>query len=109
MASAELSECDIQKIPLRTQYGYFEFLVMSFGLTNSPASFMDLMNRVFKQYLDIFMIVFMDDILVYFRSEQDHLDYLRIVLQTLIDHNLFAKFNKCEFWLRSVVPWSYHL
>ena len=75
---------------------------MSFGLTNAPASFMDLMNRVFRPYLDMFVIVFIDDILVYSRSEDEHSDHLRTVLQTLRDHKLFAKFSKCEFWLRSV-------
>ena len=79
-------ECDILKTTFRTRYGHFKFLVMSFGLTNAPANFMDLMNRVFKQYLDIFIIVFIDNILVYSRSERDHADHLRTVLQTLRDH-----------------------
>ena len=96
-------ECDISKTTFRTRYGHFKFLDMSFGLTNAPIAFMDLMNRVFKQYLDIFVIVFIDDILVYSRTERDHADHLRIVLQTLRDHQLFDKFSKCEFWLRSVV------
>ncbi len=80
---------------------------MSFKLTNTPIAFMDLMNRVFKQYLDKFVIVFTNDILVYSRSENDHVDHLRIILQTLRDHQLFAKFSKCEFWLRSVAFLSY--
>ena len=75
---------------------------MSFGLTNAPTSFMDFMNHVFKQYLDIFVLVFIDDILVYSRTERDHSDHLIIVLQTLRDHQLFAKFSKCKFWLRSI-------
>lgn len=75
---------------------------MYFGLTNAPAAFMGLMNRVFKLYLDIFIIVFTDDILVYSRSEDDHADHLRIMLQTLIDHQYFTKISKCEFWLSSV-------
>ena len=75
---------------------------MSFGLTNAPAAFMDLMNRVFKQYLDKFVIVFIDDILVYSRNEEDHADHLRMVLQVLWDRKLFAKFDKCDFWLRFV-------
>ena len=75
---------------------------MLFGLTNAPATFMNLMNCVFKQYLDMFVIVFIEDILFYSRTERDHADHLRIVLQTLRDHQLFAKFSKCEFWLRSV-------
>mgnify|MGYP000125134224 FL=1 len=75
---------------------------MSFGLTDAPATFMDLMNRVFKQYLDLFVIVFIDDILIYSRSEEEHATHLRVVLQTLKDCQLFAKFSKCEFWLQSV-------
>ena len=70
---------------------------MSFGLTNAPASFMDLMNIVFKQYLDLFVIVFIDDILIYSRSEEEHASHLRVVLQTLKDRQLFTKFSKCEF------------
>jgi len=75
---------------------------MSFGLTNAPAAFMDLMNRVFKPYLDMFVIVFIDDILIYSRNEEDHASHLRTVLQTLKDKELYAKFSKCEFWLKSV-------
>ncbi|XP_019258898.1 PREDICTED: uncharacterized protein LOC109237094 [Nicotiana attenuata] len=97
-----VKEVDIPKIAFRTRYGHFEFLVMSFGLTNAPAAFMDLMNRVIKPYLDLFVIVFIDDILIYSRSETDHAEHLRIVLQTLQDHRLYAKFSKCEFWLKSV-------
>ena len=75
---------------------------MSFGLTNASTAFMDLMNRVFRPYLDMFVIVFIDDILVYSHSEDEHSDHVRTVLQTLRDHKLFAKFSKCEFWLRFV-------
>ena len=75
---------------------------MLFGLTNAPATFMYLMNRVFKQYLDLFIIVFIDDILIYSRSEEEHASHLRVVLQTLKDRQLFVKFSKCEFWLQSV-------
>ncbi|WMV48982.1 hypothetical protein MTR67_042367 [Solanum verrucosum] len=75
---------------------------MSFGLTNAPAAFIDLMNRVFKPYVDMFIIVFIDDILVYSRNEEDHASHLRIVLQSLKDRDLYAKFSKCEFWLESV-------
>jgi len=78
-------------------------LVMSFGLTNAPTTFMDLMNRVFKIFLDSFVIVFINDILVYSRSREDHGDHLRVVLQTLHQHKLYAKFSKCEFWLESVI------
>ena len=73
-----------------------------FGSTNTPATFMDLMNRVFKPYLDLFVIVYIDDILVYSRSEEDHASHLWIVHQTLRDKELYAKFSKCEFWLKSV-------
>ena len=93
---------DVSKTSFRTRYGHYEFLVMSFGLTNAPAAFMDLMNRVFKPFLDRFVIVFIDDILVYSRSEEEHVEHLRIVLQTLREHQLYAKFSKCEFWLDSV-------
>ena len=75
---------------------------MSFGLTNAPAAFMDLMNRVFRPFLDRFVIVFIDDILIYSRSKADHVRHLRLVLQTLRGHQLYAKFSKCEFWLEEV-------
>ncbi|KAH0633127.1 hypothetical protein KY284_035913 [Solanum tuberosum] len=95
-------DSDLLKKAFRTRYGHYEFVVMSFGLTNAPAAFMDLMNKVFKQYLDLFVIVFIDDILIYSRNEEEHASHLRIVLQTLKDRQLFAKFSKCEFWLQSV-------
>ncbi|KAH0656975.1 hypothetical protein KY285_031857 [Solanum tuberosum] len=98
----KVRECDIPKTAFRTRYGHYEFLVMSFGLTNAPVAFMDLMNGVFKPYLDMFVIVFIDDILIYSRNEEDHASHLRIVLQTLKDKELYAKFSKCEFWLESV-------
>ena len=97
-----IRESDISKTTFRTRYGHYEFLVMSFGLTNAPAAFMDLMNRVFPPYLDKFFIVFIDDILVYSRSELEHERHLGLVLQTLRRHQLYAKFNKCEFWLSRV-------
>ncbi|KAH0720060.1 hypothetical protein KY284_005090 [Solanum tuberosum] len=99
---------DIPKTAFRTRYRHCEFLVMSFGLTNALAAFMNLMNRVFRQYLDMFVIVFIDDILIYSRSENEYMDHLRIVLQVLKDHQVFAKFSKCEFWLRSV-PFLGHI
>ena len=95
-------DSDIPKIAFRSRYGHYEFVVMSFGLINAPAVFMDLMNRLIKHYLDMFVIVFIDDILIHSRNEKDHASHLRIVLKTLKDHQLFAKFSKCEFWLQSV-------
>ena len=95
-------EADISKTAFRTRYGHFEFTVMPFGLTNAPEAFMDLMNRVFQPYLDQFVVVFVDDILIYSQSEVEHEDHLRIILQLLRDHQLYAKFSKCEFWLAEV-------
>ena len=93
---------DVPKTAFKTRYGHYEFLVMPFGLTNAPAAFMDLMNRVFGPYLDKFVIVFIDDILVYSSSKEEHAEHLRIVLQTLREHQLYAKFSKCQFWLDRV-------
>ncbi|GJT40227.1 reverse transcriptase domain-containing protein [Tanacetum coccineum] len=95
-------EDDIPKTAFRTRYGHFEFTVMPFGLTNAPAIFMDLMNRVCKPYLDKFVIVFIDDILIYSKSEKDHEHHLRTILDLLKKEKLFAKFSKCEFWLKEV-------
>ena len=92
-------EGDIPKTAFRTRYGHYEFVVMPFGLTNAPAVFMDLMNRVCRPYLDQFVIVFIDDILVYSRSEEEHSQHLQKVLQTLRTEKLYAKFSKCEFWI----------
>jgi hypothetical protein len=77
-------------------------LVVPFGLTNTPAIFINLMNNIFMSYLDKFVIVFIDDILLYFKDEAEHVNHLRIVLQTLREHQLYAKFSKCEFWLDKV-------
>ena len=93
---------DVHKTAFRTRYGHFEFLVMPFGLTNAPAAFMDLMNRVCKLYLDKFVIVFIDDILIYSKSQADHEKHLRCILKLLNQEKLYAKFSKCEFWLREV-------
>ena len=93
---------DVYKIAFYNRYGYYEFLVMPFGLTNAPAAFMDLMNRVLRPILDQFVIVFIDDVLIYSRSEEEHEQHLRLVLQTLREHQLYAKFSKCEFWLEQV-------
>ncbi|KAA0067840.1 retrotransposon protein, putative, Ty3-gypsy subclass [Cucumis melo var. makuwa] len=90
----KVRESDIAKTSFRTRYGHYEFRVMPFGLTNAPAVFMDLMNRIFHQYLDQFVIVFIDDILVYSVDKESHEEHLRIVLQTLRDKQLYAKFNK---------------
>ncbi|GJY08973.1 putative nucleotidyltransferase, ribonuclease H [Tanacetum coccineum] len=95
-------EDDIPKTAFRTRYGHFEFTVMPFGLTNAPAIFMDLMNRVCRPYLDTFVIVFIDDILVYSRTQEEHVEHLRLVLELLKKEKLYAKFSKCEFWLREV-------
>ena len=97
-----IRESDIPKTTFRTRYGHYEFLVMSFKLTIAPAAFIDLMNRVFRPYLDRFVTVFIDDILVYSRSELEYETHLGLVLQTLRQHQLYAKFNKCEFWLSRV-------
>ncbi|GJT57245.1 retrovirus-related pol polyprotein from transposon TNT 1-94 [Tanacetum coccineum] len=95
-------EDDIPKTAFRTRYGHFEFTVMPFGLTNAPAIFMDLMNRVCRPYLDKFVIVFIDDILIYSKTQEEHVEHLRLVLELLKKEKLYAKFSKCEFWLREV-------
>ncbi|GJX95084.1 putative reverse transcriptase domain-containing protein [Tanacetum coccineum] len=95
-------EDDIPKTAFRTRYGHFEFTVMPFGLTNAPAVFMDLMNRVCRPYLDKFVIVFIDDILIYSKTQEEHVDHLRLVLELLRKEKLYAKFSMCEFWLREV-------
>ena len=97
-----VKEVDVPKTAFRTRYGHYEFLVMLFGLTNAPATFMDLMNRVFHLYLDQFFVVFIDDILVYSKDAQEHEHHLRIVLQTLRENQLFSKLSKCDFWLKEV-------
>ncbi|GKB97344.1 putative reverse transcriptase domain-containing protein [Tanacetum coccineum] len=95
-------EDDIPKTAFRTRYGHFEFTVMPFGLTNAPAVFMDLMNRVCRPYLDKFVIVFIDNILIYSKTQEEHVEHLRLVLGLLKKEKLYAKFSKCEFWLREV-------
>ena len=84
----KIAESDVSKTAFRTRYGHYEFLVMPFGLTNAPAAFMDLMNRVFQLHLDKFVIVFIDDILVYSASEEDHAQHLRVVLNILKEKQL---------------------
>jgi len=93
---------DVSKTPFRTRYGHYEFLVLQFGLTNAPTYFMDLMNRVFHPCLDKFVVVFIDDILVYSKSREENADHLRTVLNTLAEHKLYAKFKKCNFWMEKV-------
>ena len=97
-----VKEANIPKTAFRTWYRHFEFTVMPFRLMNAPAAFMDLMHRVFQPYLDQFVVAFFDDILIYSRFEEKHEDRLRIVFQALREHWLYAKFNKCEFWLTKV-------
>jgi hypothetical protein len=99
---------DIPKTAFSTRYGLYEFTVMSFGLTNAPAYFMNLMNKVFMEYLDRFVVVFIDDILIYSQSDNDHEEHLRLVLQKLRDNQLYAKFSKCEFWIDKV-PFLGHI
>jgi hypothetical protein len=93
---------DIPKTAFSTRYRLYEYLVMSFGLTNAPAHFIYLMNSVFMPELDKFVMVFIDDILVYSKSTDKHEEHLRVVLQWLRDHQLYAKFSKCEFWIYEV-------
>ncbi|GKA53473.1 putative reverse transcriptase domain-containing protein [Tanacetum coccineum] len=95
-------EQDIPKTAFRTRYGHFEFQVMPFGLTNAPAVFMDLMNRVCKPYLDKFVIVFIDDILIYSKDKKEHEEHLKAILGLLKEEKLYAKFSKCKFWILKV-------
>jgi len=93
---------DIPKTAFTTRYGLYEHLVMSFGLTNAPSHFMYLMNSVFMPELDKFVVVFIDDILVYSKNKEEHAEHLKIVLTHLREHQLYAKFSKCDFWLKEV-------
>ncbi|GJR83731.1 putative reverse transcriptase domain-containing protein [Tanacetum coccineum] len=95
-------EEDIPKTAFRTRYGHYEFQVMPFGLTNAPAVFMDLMNRVCKPYMDKFVIVFIDDILIYTKNKREHEEHLKLILELLKKEELYAKFSKCEFWIPKV-------
>ncbi|KAD4385098.1 hypothetical protein E3N88_25266 [Mikania micrantha] len=98
----KVKEDDIEKTAFRTRYGHYEFLVMSFGLTNAPAAFMDLTNRVCRPMLDRYIIVFIDDILIYSKTEDDHACHLREMLDIFRKEKLYAKFSKCAFWLQEV-------
>jgi len=93
---------DVPKTAFRTRYGHYEFLVLPFGLTNAPALFMDLINRIFRAFLDKLIVVFINDILVYSKIREEHANHLRMVLKTLEEHKLYAKLKKCEFWLEKV-------
>ncbi|GJU32471.1 putative reverse transcriptase domain-containing protein [Tanacetum coccineum] len=95
-------EDDIPKTLFRMRYGHFEFTVMPFGLTNAPTVLMDLINQVCKPYLDKFVIVFIDDILIYSKTKKEHEVHLKLVLELLRKEKLYAKFSKCEFWLQEV-------
>ncbi|GKC92446.1 putative reverse transcriptase domain-containing protein [Tanacetum coccineum] len=95
-------EENIPKTAFKTRYGHYEFQVMPFGLTNAPDEFMDLMNRVYKPYLDKFMIVFIDDILIYSKTKQEHEDHLNLILELLKKVELYVKFSMCEFWIPKV-------
>jgi hypothetical protein len=99
---------DIPKTGFITRYGLYEYTVMSYGLTNAPAYFMYLMNKVFKEYLDKFVVVFIDDILIFSKNEEEHDEHLRLALQKLRENQLYAKLSKCEFWLKEV-PFLGHI
>jgi hypothetical protein len=92
-----IKDQDINKTNFHTIYRHYEFVVIPFGLTNAQATFMSLMNNIFRQYLDKVIVVFIDDILVYSKTKEEHDEHLRIVLQTLRKHNLYTKFEKCDF------------
>jgi hypothetical protein len=98
----KIQELNIPKTAFHTRYGLYEYTVMSFRLTNEPAYFMYLMNKVFMEYLDKFVVVFIDDILIFSKMEEEHEKHLRMVLEKLKSNQLYAKFNKCEFWLTEV-------
>jgi len=93
---------DISKTTFRTRYGHYEYSVMPFGVSNAPGVFMEYMNRIFHPFLDRFVVVFIDDILVYSKLEEEHAEHLMVVLRVLKENQLCAKLSKCEFWLREV-------
>jgi hypothetical protein len=92
----------MQKTAFRTRYGHYENKVMPFSFTNAPGVFMEYINRIFHAFLDRFVVVFIDDILIYSKSEEEHAEHLKIVLQVLKEKKLYAKLSKCEFWLKEV-------
>ncbi|GJX55927.1 putative reverse transcriptase domain-containing protein [Tanacetum coccineum] len=103
-----IKEEDIPITAFRTRYGHFEFQVIPFGLKNAPVMFMDIMNRVCKPYLDKFVIVFIDDILIYSKNEKEHREHLKIILELLKKEQLYVKFSKCDFWI-DLVQFLYHI
>ena len=96
---------DIHKTTFRIGYGHYEFVVVPFGLTNAPATFMCLMNSVFSRYLDKFVLVFLDDILVYCKNEEEHEEHLRLTMKLLKEHQLYAKLSKCDFYRDRISIW----
>jgi hypothetical protein len=98
----KIREQDIPKTAFTARYGLYEYTVISFGLTNGPAYFMTMMNKVFMEYLDKFVVVFIDDILIYSKDEKEHEKHLRLIMEKLREHKLYAKFSKCEFCLNKV-------
>ena len=102
-----IREEDVHKTAFRTHYGHYEFLVISFGLTNAPATFMTLMNNIFWKYLDQFVVIYLDDILIYSKTKEEHLKHLTLVLKKLKEHQLFGKLSKCEF-LKDEVEYLEH-
>ncbi|XP_058758243.1 uncharacterized protein LOC131631466 [Vicia villosa] len=98
----KVKDDDVQKTAFRTRYGHYEYTVMPFGVTNAPGVFMEYMNRIFHEYLDRFVVVFIDDILIYSKSKEEHVEHLRLVLQVLKERKLYAKLSKCDFWLEEV-------
>ena len=97
-----VKKTDIPKTAFRTRYGHYEYLVMPFGVTNAPTVFMDYMNRVFRPFLDKFVVVFIDDILIYSKSKEEHEGHLRQVLEVLREKEFYANGSKCEFWMEEV-------
>jgi len=93
---------DVQKTTFRSRYGHYEYVVMPFGVTNAPTVFMDYMNRIFRPFLDKFVVVFIDDILIYSKTQEEHAEHLRLVLGVLREKQLYAKLSKCEFWMDEV-------
>jgi hypothetical protein len=98
----KIQESDISKMTFRTRYGLYEYTILSIGLMNAPAYFMYLMNKVFMEYLDKFVVVFIDDTLIFLKTKEEYETHLRLVLEKLRSHQLYAKFSKCKFWITKV-------